>query len=370
MKKIILLLSSAFTLCAYAKTPKVDARITPYEYDERIAIGDHKPSLFNIANCKELYFAQDDNYYYLAVTFDASTTMNWAFILSLNSLDGGMTDPRPRMVGYGHSAKPNLMISGDFISTKSRPYKAYTSIGSFWSPPSIIRRGEACSNITSTNTNGCLEISIPKSFVTSIKRFDVQFYLSSEINKNSTVFDAIPDDTEAPAETENTILYNYARPYRPLPITLTYFNYANGLLAWATSNELNFSHFEVEKDGVLVGKTTSRNFKIRETGSYRLKMVDLDGSFTYSKYLFVSIGEAVNKIKILQNPIKNKLKISIDDNQKTFNINIISMEGKNVFIYAIKHLSGLSYYDIELPFLNAGAYKLLINNKPYTIIVI
>lgn len=376
MKKIIsLLLSSAFALYSYSKTPKVDAKIYPYEYDERIAIGDHKPSLFNIANCKELYFAQDANYYYLATTFDATTTMNWAFILSLNSLDGGMTDPRPRMVGYGHSARPNLMISGDFTSTKSRPYLAYSSIGYFWNPPSIITESEACSNITSSNTNGCLEISIPKSFVTSIKRFDVQFYLSSEITKNSTVFDAIPDDTESPAETENTILYNYAHPYTSLPITLTNFNAISTndavTLNWEYTNALNFSHFEIYRNDVNIGNTTSKSFvdfNLLKINIYKLKMVDKDGSFTFSPSILVK-GNLSEEIKLLQNPVKNNIQICISGNDKIYNILLYSMGGEKVFKSTISHANGTAISVIDLPNLSAGMYKLIVGDKQFSLLV-
>lgn len=373
-KNILLLLSSIFALYSYAKTPKIDAKINPYEYDERIAIGDHKPSLFNIANCKELYFAQDANYYYLATTFDATITMNWAFILSLNSLDGGMTDPRPRMVGYGHSARPNLMISGDFTSTKSRPYSAYTSIGSFWNPPSIITESEACSNITSSNTNGCLEISIPKSFVTSIKRFDVQFYLSSEITKNSTVFDAIPDDTEAPTETENTILYNYARALTALPIQLTDFkaNLINDIveLQWDYKNPINFSHFELLRNNEVIGATKNTSFKdiapLAEN-FYKLKMIDNDGTFTYSK--IVSVKLKTDNTKVLQNPVSNVLKLQFNGIAKLQNISIYSSEGRKVYSIIYQHVGGATNINFSLPTLPTGVYRLLINNKSFSIYI-
>lgn len=371
MKKIILLSMLTISIVrTNAKTPLIDGVIYPNEYDSKIATGDGKSCPFNLANCKEMYFAQDADFYYLAVSFKATTSMNWAFIISLNDRDGGAFDPRPRMVTYEHPRKPTLMISGSFNSAVPHSYLAYIHERTYWGAPVTFSGSLMASNVMIADQDDCLEISIPKSYLGAVTRFDAQFYLSGATLTRNTVFDAIPDDNIPKSTTATTILHNYAHAFTTLPIALTDFSYANNLLIWATSNELNFSHFEIEKDGAMIGKTSSHNFKIRETGAYRLKMVDLDGSFTYSKYLFVNTGETVESIKILQNPIKNKLKISIEDSQKIFIISIISISGKNVFSYQIKHPSGLSYYNIDLPFLSAGAYKLLINNKQYTIIVI
>jgi ELWxxDGT repeat protein len=98
----------------------------------------------------------------------------------------------------------------------------------------------------------------------------------------------------------------------PLPITLLYFsgkkvNQTN-VLNWATSQEINASHFEIERsiDGLKfekIGKVnanfitkenTKYDFVNYQTGSriegsfYRLKLLDLDGKFTYSKVIYIA----------------------------------------------------------------------------------
>lgn len=78
-----------------------------------------------------------------------------------------------------------------------------------------------------------------------------------------------------------------------LPITIIDFNYNSDLehLEWQVVNSVNFSHFEVERsvndlnDWVYVGQTSDSPFSVSlEDGLnyFRMKMVDLDGSFEYS----------------------------------------------------------------------------------------
>lgn len=90
----------------------------------------------------------------------------------------------------------------------------------------------------------------------------------------------------------------------PSPLTLINFSgsYKNGLtvLQWLTADEVAFSHFDVEKstDAVafrqagrvaakgngLYGYTTEQP---ESTAYYRLKMVDIDGSYEYSRIIAV-----------------------------------------------------------------------------------
>jgi hypothetical protein len=91
-----------------------------------------------------------------------------------------------------------------------------------------------------------------------------------------------------------------------LPIVLKRFS-AIGLgtsnqLSWEVENSSNFSHFEIEKspDGVhfnYIGKSNMHDNPIytfmdqditNSNTYYRLKMVDLDGKFSYSNVVSVS----------------------------------------------------------------------------------
>lgn len=376
MKKIILLSMLVISmLISNAKTPIIDSKITVNEYDEMISIADHISSPFNIANCKQMYFSQDANYYYLATTFDADVNMNWAFIFSLNGVSGGMLDPRPRMVAYDHPMRPNLMLSGDFNTKPTIPYLAYFNNGPLWDSPVKFSGGQMATNITPANTNGCLEISIPKSYLADIKKFDVQFYLSSATNMNTTVFDAIPDDNIAPSESENTLLHNYARPSTSLPITLTDFNATlineAVTLKWGYKSPSNFSHFEIYRNDLNIGNTTGTSFidfNLLGVNIYKLKMVDKDGSFTFSPSILVK-GNPSEDIKLLQNPVKNNIRISISGDEKIYNISLYSMGGGKVFKSTISHANGTAISVIDLPNLGAGMYKLMVGTKHFSLLV-
>ncbi len=101
-------------------------------------------------------------------------------------------------------------------------------------------------------------------------------------------------------------------------------------LKWKTETEKNASHFDVEKS--LNGKNFSTIGHVtassKDGGSYyyqdaippigviyyRLKMVDLDGSFTYSRTIGVSVNDTPD-LTISPNPVSDIFLIEIPDEQ-------------------------------------------------------
>lgn len=96
-------------------------------------------------------------------------------------------------------------------------------------------------------------------------------------------------------------------PDEPLPVRLIYFRLnadeSPAILEWRTAVESNFAYFEIEQsyDGKnfrLVQQIrplgSGQNYSFREPTSrsnvcyYRLKMLDLDGSFSYSRIIVAS----------------------------------------------------------------------------------
>lgn len=114
----------------------------------------------------------------------------------------------------------------------------------------------------------------------------------------------------------------------PLPVELLSFtgeDTADGvLLKWTTSMEKNFDHFEIERaaDGVSYAYLTSVTGRgaldartdytfvdgTAPTGRvyYRLKNVDLDGTFDYSRVVPVMVGAQEARLAIYPNPVVNK----------------------------------------------------------------
>lgn len=135
--------------------------------------------------------------------------------------------------------------------------------------------------------------------------------------------------TALPNEPANTITltgesteYILGQLGSPLPVTLLSFAASrcgnNVCLLWTVENEVNFSHYEVEKSTSLsnfnvMANITARGSSARSNYSsadlnpvagdnfYRLKMVNLDGSYSYSKVIRVNFDKA-DFVSIQPNP--------------------------------------------------------------------
>jgi hypothetical protein len=93
------------------------------------------------------------------------------------------------------------------------------------------------------------------------------------------------------------------------------------LVSWKTADEANTDRFEIEhhtgngrfiKTGTIaaVGQGTGNYTFTHEAHAgnnfYRLKMIDLDGKFTYSATRQVQMGAALEILSILPNPVVGK----------------------------------------------------------------
>ena len=144
-----------------------------------------------------------------------------------------------------------------------------------------------------------------------------------------------------------TLTFNLA-----LPITLISFNAAlsesnQTTLKWATANELDNSYFEIERSknsidfeslGRIKGTGTSelRNdysftdeTPLKGINYYRLKQIDFDGTFTYTRPVSV-IKEGDGTISLYPNPASNLLKINFEDTDQIENTMIYDLMGKIV----------------------------------------
>jgi len=102
-------------------------------------------------------------------------------------------------------------------------------------------------------------------------------------------------------------------------------------LEWETTNEVNTSQFVIERslDGrsfQQIGATPAKNNNsknkysfidyeaMRQSSSilyYRLKMVDIDGGFTYSDVVIITLPSATGKVSVFPNPAKNEIRVSM-----------------------------------------------------------
>lgn len=134
-----------------------------------------------------------------------------------------------------------------------------------------------------------------------------------------------------------------------LPIKLTSFtgkSLINGAVkfSWTTSEEKNFSHFELEEsiDGKSFGKIARVESKKQATGGYyehttvrsgnyfRLKSVDLDGTSEYSKVIYIATKTGAGELVVFPNPTTDKITVQLHTVAANNRLVVVSSTGKIV----------------------------------------
>ena len=138
-----------------------------------------------------------------------------------------------------------------------------------------------------------------------------------------------------------------------LPISLSSFDGKKvnnqNQLSWTTETEKNGSLFEVEKsvngkswaklgEVAAKGNTTRReNYSFTDknpaaTNYYRLKMVDRDGSYEYSKIVSANNGKST-VVNLFPNPVQERLNLNIESQDiNEVNVQVINMNGQVVLV--------------------------------------
>jgi hypothetical protein len=167
-----------------------------------------------------------------------------------------------------------------------------------------------------------------------------------------------------------------------LPLTLLNFtgtkNNNSVLLTWKTANEINTSHFYVQRslDAVdfsdiktvpatpgSITKTYSFTDNVAGIKApkiyYRLKMVDKDGKFEMSNVVLITLANQGLRFTIRPNPAKNYFVITYDDSAPLDAlVNITDFSGRSVLKQTIT-LSGEQKINISA--LPKGVYMVIIN---------
>lgn len=167
------------------------------------------------------------------------------------------------------------------------------------------------------------------------------------------------------------------------PVSLTYFDaeldeLQRVELRWGTSSELNNDYFEIERsaDGRVfqplerisgAGNSTSElTYKTFDeeplpgVSYYRLKQVDLDGSFSYEGIVSVRIeiqDEVVAKAFAYPNPASDELHIQISSSEELpVLIRMFSLNGQLVKQESVRIRKGLNTFTWQVTELNTGLY--------------
>jgi len=169
----------------------------------------------------------------------------------------------------------------------------------------------------------------------------------------------------------------------PLPVELIHFNgnseESYNSINWVSASEVNFKHYELESsaDGTTFSKITTVaplsnvssyntynyldfNF-FKPNTYYRLKIIDLDGSFEYSNIIAINNINLTDYISdIIPNPTNDFIKFDVN----TLTKNIIAAEitdnlGKVLITETFKiDDGGYSSINVNLSELNSGMYYL------------
>jgi hypothetical protein len=163
--------------------------------------------------------------------------------------------------------------------------------------------------------------------------------------------------------------------------TATNVNNQYSLLQWTTGSSVNFDHFEVERSssttdynqiGSVPGQGDSQfaqfysfvdNNPSQGANYYRLKMVDKQQHFTYSKTVLVSFNLAI--VQLYPNPAQHLVYLKNNTNftnNDPIEVELINPLGQRMFTQTLV-TSGLSLMTVQFPTtLSTGIYFLYIVN--------
>lgn len=165
----------------------------------------------------------------------------------------------------------------------------------------------------------------------------------------------------------------------PLPVSLVDFTATaeNKIvrLRWQTSSEHNLSNFIIQRSGdtqnftsigylnangntnFKTNYTTLDNSPLNDINYYRLKMMDIDGKFSFSKIVSVKLKDDGFNFTLSPNPAQDILHVNINGVHETVTLQIVDANGKKV--KEMKSvLNGSTSLSIDIHNLSRGVYSL------------
>jgi hypothetical protein len=144
--------------------------------------------------------------------------------------------------------------------------------------------------------------------------------------------------------------FTFAYKTFPVPLTLISFTaerrQGTSYLHWVTDNEQNVSHFDIQRSYDVGNYSTIGNIPARNRGSqeqyyiedhsplkgyawYRIRSVDLDGKFSYTKIAVVSEMDSPANSFLVLNPVQNAITIfNKTGNAGSFNYSLFNQAGQ------------------------------------------
>ena len=170
-----------------------------------------------------------------------------------------------------------------------------------------------------------------------------------------------------------------------LPVTLSSFNAVkegnSASLFWATTEETNSDYFEVQRSGngkswlpigtvfshgesaVLRHYTFTDGTPITGQNYYRLKMVDNDNTFAYSRIENLDFGQGI--AVLYPNPTSDQLTLREEDIPNITRVEIISQDGK--VLYDQQRDERNTQNKIDVKNFRSGVYVVRLTRKDHTV---
>jgi ELWxxDGT repeat protein len=173
-----------------------------------------------------------------------------------------------------------------------------------------------------------------------------------------------------------------------VPLSLLEFNGIlennDGLLYWKTEHELNTHSFIIERsaDGInyrSIGSVAAMNtsgrhsyhFNDRNIGKsglstiyYRLKQTDLDGRFSYSPIVILSVKQAGINISVYPNPVADVMNVSVNTPKAVeVKATLVNVNGQAVKQFIWNFEAGSNNRPVNIGNLPAGVYYLHVNGN-------
>jgi hypothetical protein len=155
-------------------------------------------------------------------------------------------------------------------------------------------------------------------------------------------------------------------------------------LIWATSQEVNAGYFDIERSGdqsawtkigsvkAVGNSSTTSNYSyidrlpVDGTGYYKLKMVDLDGKFKYSKTVAVTIENDSRPLVVYSNPFSDMIRLKVNVSRgQNLTMTVSDMLGKTYINQNYHAQSGDNLVNLPSSISSHGVYILRIYGESY-----
>jgi hypothetical protein len=155
-------------------------------------------------------------------------------------------------------------------------------------------------------------------------------------------------------------------------------------LIWSTSQEVNAGYYDVERSGdqtsftkigsvqAVGNSSTTTNYSyvdrlpIDGTGYYRLKMIDLDGKFNYSKTIPVTVKNDGRPLVIYSNPFSDMIRMKVNVSRaQNLTITVSDMLGQTFINQNYHAQTGDNLVNLPSSISDHGVYIMRIYGESY-----